>query len=106
MINIDQLADPTVRALVTAINAGDRAAFLELLTSDASMSDDGTERDLHEWIDREIFSTNGHMDVQSQSSDGRSLIALYRNDTFGQMRTSWSFTVADGKISRMETGQA
>lgn len=106
MISVDQLTDPTVRTLVTAINAGDRDAFLTTLTSDVTLSDDGTERDVLEWIDREIFTTNGHMDVESQSSNGRSLVAMYRNDTFGQMRTSWSFTVTDGKISRMETGQA
>ena len=34
------------------------------------------------------------------------LIAAYRNDTWGEMRTRWRFTVAQGKVSRFETGQA
>jgi hypothetical protein len=38
--------------------------------------------------------------------DGRSLVAACRNDTGGQMRTRWAFTVTDGKVSRFETGQA
>jgi hypothetical protein len=106
MIPVAELTDPTVRSLVTAIDDGDRAAFLGLLTADAVLTDDGTQRDLEDWIDREIFTVNGHMDVESQSADGRSLVAGFRNDTWGQMRTTWSFTVVDGKISRLETGQA
>lgn len=106
MIPTEKLTDPTVRSVVTAINAGDRAAFMALLTPDATMSDDGSERNLEDWVDREIFSSGGHMDVESESDDGRFLIARYRNDTYGEMRTSWAFTVQDGLVSRMEAGQA
>ncbi|GAA2133502.1 hypothetical protein GCM10009760_09750 [Kitasatospora kazusensis] len=102
----DRLSDPTVRALVAAINAGDRTAFLALLTPDATMSDDGTERDLLGWVDREIFSSNGHLDVQSESADGRALVADYRNDTWGEMRTAWRFTVTGDHITHFATGQA
>ena len=99
-------SDPTVRALVEAINSGDRAAFTALLTPDASMSDDGSDRDLQGWIDKEIFTVNGHMDVESESDGGHALIAGFRNDTWGLMRTRWHFTLAGGKISRFDTGQA
>jgi hypothetical protein len=54
-----EITDPAVRRLVDAINAGDRDAFFDALAPDASMSDDGTDRDLAEWVDREIFSANG-----------------------------------------------
>jgi hypothetical protein len=83
-----------VHAFVSAINAGDREAFFGTLTSDATMSDDGTDRDLQEWVDREIFSAEGRMEVESQSDDGRSLVANYSNATYGAMRTTWTFTVA------------
>lgn len=106
MISTDELADATVRALVTAINAGDRDAFMSLLKPGATLADDGVDRNLDEWIDREIFTVAGHMDVESQSADGRSLVARYRNNTWGEMRTTWSFTITDGKIARIETGQA
>jgi hypothetical protein len=106
MIPVNELSDPTVRSVVTAINAGDRQAFLAAFVDDPTMSDDGTERDFQDWIDREIFSSNGRMDVETQSHDGRSLIARYRNDTYGQMRTSWTFAVVDDRVTRMECGQA
>jgi hypothetical protein len=98
--------DPAVRTLIAAINDGDREAFLAALTPDATMSDDGTDRDLSEWANREIFSSHGHLEVVSASDGGRSLIAAYRNDTWGEMRTRWAFTITNGKVSRFETGQA
>ncbi|AZS87628.1 nuclear transport factor 2 family protein [Streptomyces griseoviridis] len=101
-----RLSDPAVRAFVTAVNAHDRDAFLALLTPDATMSDDGADRDLGDWIDREIFSCNGHMAVDKETRDGRGLVVNYRNDTWGEMRTRWSFQVHDdGRIARFETGQ-
>ncbi|KJY29590.1 MULTISPECIES: hypothetical protein [unclassified Streptomyces] len=101
-----KLTDPTVRAAVTAINAGDRQAFVDLLTPDATMSDDGSDRDLQDWIDREIFTVRGHMEVRSESDGGRALVADFRNETWGEMRTAWRFTVEHGRIGRFETGQA
>jgi ketosteroid isomerase-like protein len=105
-MEVGQLTDPVVRALVAAVNSGDRDAFFALLAPDATMSDDGSERDLEEWVDREIFSSNGRMEVESQSDDGRSLVVNYTNDTYGAMRTTWKFVVDGDKVSRFETGQA
>jgi hypothetical protein len=31
---------------------------------------------------------------------------MFRNDTWGDMRTRWAFTITGAKISRFETGQA
>ncbi|MFI5961497.1 nuclear transport factor 2 family protein [Streptomyces asoensis] len=106
-IQIDRLSDPAVRAFVAAVNARDEEAFRGLLTPDATMADDGSDRDLADWADREIFSSRGHMDVTQESDGGRALIADYRNDTWGEMRTRWRFMVEDdGRISRFETSQA
>ncbi|MCH0567062.1 MULTISPECIES: nuclear transport factor 2 family protein [unclassified Streptomyces] len=106
-IQISRLSDPAVRAFVGAVNAHDREGFLALLTPDATMSDDGSDRDLADWVDREIFSTHGHLEVDNESDGGRALVARYSNDTWGEMRTRWRFTVADdGRITRFETGQA
>jgi len=102
----DELADPVFRAFVEAVNAGDRDTFFELLAPGATMSDDGSERNLEEWVDREIFTSDGRMEVDSQAEDGRSLVVSYTNSTYGRMLTNWTFIVEDGKISHFETGQA
>jgi hypothetical protein len=100
------MSNPVVKRFIAALNTGDKAAFFDLLTPDATMSDDGTERDLREWTEREIFSANGHMDVESESADGLSLIANYSNSTWGDMRTRWRFDLSGERIARFETGQA
>ncbi|MEU3981771.1 nuclear transport factor 2 family protein [Streptomyces sp. NPDC026672] len=106
-IQTAKLSDPAVRAFVTAVNAHDREGFLAILAPGATMADDGSDRDLAEWIDREIFSSHGHLEVDNESRDGRALVARYSNDTWGEMRTAWSFTITpDGHIARFETGQA
>ncbi|MFC9791267.1 nuclear transport factor 2 family protein [Streptomyces sp. NPDC057695] len=105
-IPVERLTDPAVRAFVAAINAHDQTAFREALTSGATMSDDGSDRDLADWTDREIFSSRGHMEVESEKGDGRDLVARFRNDTWGEMKTRWRFAVEGGKIARFETGQA
>ncbi len=102
----DMPTDPTVREFVSALNAGDQDRFFDLLAPHATMSDDGFERDLRSWIEKEAFSTAGHMTVESESDGGLSLIARFRNNTWGEMRTAWRFTVEDGKITRFDTGQA
>lgn len=107
MPSIEEVVDPAVRDVLTAINAGDREGFFAALTADATLSDDGTEQNLTQWADQEIFSAHGHMDnIVSVSDDGRSLVADYRNDTYGQMRTAWTFAVSGRKVSRIEAGQA
>jgi hypothetical protein len=106
VIPTGQLANPVVRAMVEAINAGDRDAFFALLTADATMSDDGSERDLTEWVDREIFSSEGRMEVESESDDGLSLIATFTNSKYGAMRVYWNVILDGERISRFETGQA
>jgi hypothetical protein len=106
MIPVEALADPVVGAFVAAVNAGDRDRFFALLAPSATMSDDGSERNLTEWVDREIFSADGRMEVESQSDDGRSLIVSYTNSTWGAMRTAWKFVIEGDAVSRFETGQA
>lgn len=105
-IQTARLSDPAVRAFVSAVNAHDREAFRAVLAPGATMSDDGSDRDVDDWTEREIFSSHGHMDVAKESRGGRVLVANYSNDTWGEMRTKWSFTVDDGRIVHFETGQA
>jgi len=107
VILTNRLSDPAVRASGDAVNARDRAACRAALAPGATMSDDGSERDITQWTEKEIFSSDGHMDVESESDDGRHLVVDYRNSTWGHMRTTWQFTVTpEGRISRFETGQA
>lgn len=101
-----QQLDPTVQEFVSALNDNDQDRFYAILTDDATMSDDGVERNLAQWTDSEIFGSNGRMNVESIGDNGTELVADYTNSRWGSMRTTWRFTVRDSKISRFETGQA
>lgn len=103
---MSELSNPVVRRLVAAINGGDRDAFMAVLTPDAVLTDDGSPRPLGAWVDREIFSVNGHLTVEREEEGGLRLLARYRNDTWGEMSTFWRFEVDGERISRIETGQA
>ncbi|MEU4342008.1 nuclear transport factor 2 family protein [Nocardia sp. NPDC023852] len=98
--------DPTVQEFVDALNANDQERLFAVLTEDATMSDDGVERNLAQWTESEIFGSNARMQVESVGDVGTELLADYTNSHWGSMRTSWRFTIRDGKISRFETGQA
>jgi hypothetical protein len=102
----NQPSNPAVARLVAAINDGDRDAFLAVLAPGATLTDDGNQRVLSEWIDREIFAVHGHLTVEREESGGLRILASYRNDTWGQMSTFWRFQVTGDKISRIDTGQA
>jgi hypothetical protein len=102
----DLLTDPVVGAFVAAINDGDRPAFDALLAPGVTMSDDGTDRDVADWTEREIFAADGRMTVESEHDDGTALVATFTNSTWGAMRTRWRFTIENGTITRFETGQA
>lgn len=98
--------DPTVQEFVDALNANDQDRFYAVLTDDATMSDDGVERNLAQWTAAEIFDSNGRMRVESVGDNGTELVADYTNSRWGSMRTTWRFVLLEGKVSRFETGQA
>ena len=93
-------AHPLVTRFTAAINAGDKDGLSALLADGASMSDDGRDRDLNSWLDREMFPTHGRITIESVTSpDGLELLAEVSNDTWGAMRTTWKFFVDKGRIT-------
>ncbi|MEV0440619.1 nuclear transport factor 2 family protein [Streptomyces spectabilis] len=95
---------PAVRAFVDAVNAQDQQALWTVLAKDATVIDVGTERDLHAWVERELFSSHARMEVVRESPDGLCVSARFHNDIWNDIDTAWEFTVADGVIRRFVTG--
>ena len=99
-------SNPIVASLIRAVNAGDRTAFYDLLTGDATLTDDGTERDLAAWCDSNLFDSNARLTPKRESREGSRLIVDIHDDKWGDMTTYWDFTVDGDKIGRIDTGQA
>ncbi|MCH7232636.1 hypothetical protein L0U85_17520 [Glycomyces sp. L485] len=99
-------SNPVVAALVDAVNSGDRTAFFDLLTGDATLTDDGVERDLSEWSEANLFEANARLIPTREAMGGSRLIVEINDDKWGEMTTYWDFTVDGDKIGRIDTGQA
>ena len=103
-------SNPVVRRLAAAINDGGRGAFLATLTPDATLTGNGNPQSLRDWIDREIFSARGHMNVEREP-EGRHAGVPQRNPE-GQMQTV--LTLADRselatnrpRVSRSRSGRS
>ncbi|GAB3644610.1 nuclear transport factor 2 family protein [Glycomyces tarimensis] len=99
-------SNPIVAALIDAVNAGDRTAYFDLVTGDAALTDDGSERDLAEWSETNLFEANARLTPTRESMGGSRLIVEVHDDKWGEMTTYWDFTVDGDKIGRIDTGQA
>jgi hypothetical protein len=97
----EELANPVVRAVVTAMHDGDRKAFFAAFAPSAVLTDDGHPQPLAEWADREIFRAHGRLDVEKQDSDGLELVGPFNSDQW-DMLTVWRFDVADGRVRRLD----
>ena len=100
-MNPEGLTNPTVRAAVIAIRDGDRDAFLALFESDAKLTDDGEPQSLLEWVDRELFTAHGRLDVQREQQNGLELIGRFHSDQWNMM-TVWRFEIVNRRVRRLD----
>jgi hypothetical protein len=103
---IEKLTNPTVKAAIQALQAGDVPAWKNLFTGDAVLLDDGHPRDLERFSDEAI----GHekfVSIDTVQEGGLSIEGEFHSDTWGRFRTYFRFTLSSsGKIKKLEIGQA
>jgi hypothetical protein len=93
----EELTNPVVRAMVTAMHIGDRRAFFALFAPSAKLTDDGNPEPLTEWVDREIFGAKGSLYVESEDRDGLELTGRFESDKW-DMLTVWRFEIVNERI--------
>jgi hypothetical protein len=101
MKKTEELTNPVVRAMVSAMHDGDRKAFFALFAPSAQLTDDGNPQPLAEWADREIFHAHGHLDVESEDRDGLELTGRFESDQW-DMLTVWRFEIVNERIQRLD----
>ena len=106
-MNLDSLTNPIVRAAVTALNAGDRAAWLALFTPNAHLTDDGNSRGVVEWSDSELFGKGkGRITaIDRTEENGLLLYAQFHSEQWGSFSTFFRFTLEGDKIAQLDVGQ-
>lgn len=107
-MNVEGLSNPVVKAAITAWNNRDRAAWMNLFAPDAALTDDGNPHDFIEWSDGEIFgdSKSRITTIDREEDDGLTLYARLSSERWGDFNTFMKFQLADGKITRLDVGQA
>lgn len=104
-IDLSSLREPTVRAAMEAFQRGDAVAWRALLAPGAQLYDDGAPRDLDAFT-REALGHERFTQVDHLSDDGLELRGAFHSDPWGDFRTCFRFTLAGGKVQRLDIGQA
>jgi hypothetical protein len=97
----EDLANPVVRAVVTAMRDGNHKAFFAAFGPSAVLTDDGHPQPLVEWADREIFHAHGRLEVEKENRGGLELVGSFHSDQW-DMATAWRFDVAEGRVRRLD----
>jgi hypothetical protein len=101
----DELTNPVVRAVVLAIQDGDRKSFFAQFAQSAKLTDDGHPEALAEWVDREIFRAHGRLVVEREARHGLELVGRFHSDQW-DMETVWRFEIVDGRVRRLDVAAA
>ena len=105
-MNTDLLTNPTVKAVVDALQRGDRHAWSALFEADAELYDDGTPRSLEEFT-RDALGHERFTSIDSVKNQGLDLVGHFHSDRWGDFRTYFRFQLsASGQITRLDIGQA
>jgi len=100
-----RLTHPVVKSALDAWQGEDLAGWLAHFAPDARLYDDGQPRDLKRFsneIGKERFTR-----IDAVENGGLDVFGQFHSDTWGDFRTYFKFQIgADGKITRLDIGQA
>ncbi|MGF7075217.1 hypothetical protein [Mucilaginibacter sp. 3215] len=105
-MNTEKLSNPVVKQAIDALQSGDKQAWFALFTNDAQLFDDGNKMDFKSFFEKAL----GHerfTSIDKVEQGGLHLYGKFHSDQWGDFKTYFKFTIgADGKISKLEIGQA
>jgi hypothetical protein len=105
-MNTDKLTNPTVKAAIEALQAGDRHKWAALFAADARLYDDGAPRDLNKF-NEEALGHERFSSIDRVENDSLDLTGHFHSDQWGDFKTYFRFRLnAAGKIERLDIGQA
>lgn len=102
----DQM-DPVVKAAIEALNTHDRKAWDALIAPKALFYDDGKAGSIVTFSDNAFGKGNEHFTrIDKVEDNGLHVYGHYRSDTWGDFKTYFKFQLLNGRITRLEVGQA
>ncbi len=104
-ISTTQITNPTARAAVDALQAGDKVAWAALFTEDVVFTDDGKPRDFASFTDSAIGDET-FTSIERVAEDGRYVYGDFHSEQWGDFKVFFRFEVtSEGKISKLAIGQ-
>jgi hypothetical protein len=105
-MNLDMLSNPTVKAAIQALQAGDKQAWNAQFAPGASLFDDGSPRRLKQFTE-DALGHERFTSIDKVDNDGLDLVGHFHSDQWGDFVTYFRFQLnAAGKITRLDIGQA
>lgn len=105
-MNNDKLTNATVKKAIDALQAADSKAWFDLFTADAALYDDGNKMNFKSFFEKAL----GHerfTSIDKVENNGLDLYGKFHSDQWGDFKTYFKFHInADGKINRLDIGQA
>jgi hypothetical protein len=107
LMKIEDLENALVQRAIAALNAGDRAAWFDLFTQDATLTDDGNPRNFLQWSDSEVFGKGrGHLtSIDREEDGGLTLYGTFYSAQWGSFKTFFRFHQRGDKFSGLDVGQ-
>jgi hypothetical protein len=106
IMNTDKLTNPIVKKAIDALQAGDKKTWFALFTVNAELFDDGHKMNFKSFFEKAL----GHerfTSIDKVENNSLDVYGKFHSDQWGDFKTYFRFIInADGKISRLDIGQA
>lgn len=105
-MDTSKLTNEIVKKVIDAWQNGDSKTFLSFFTADAKLYDDGNTRNFQNFV-KDACGHERFTSIESVKNDGKDITGNFHTESWGDFKTYFHFTIdADGKINRLDIGQA
>ena len=106
-MDISKISNEHARKAIEALQANDKNAWYSYFTDDAVFTDDGRTLDLKSFFDNAFDKKEKFLSIDKVENDGKDIYGNFYAGQWGTFRVFFKFHInADGKINRLDIGQA
>jgi hypothetical protein len=105
-MNLDKITNPPVKSAIEAWQKGDAKTFRSFFSLDAKLFDDGSVRDLSDFI-QSACGQERFTSIDKVENNGLDIYGHFHTQSWGDFKTYFKFHFnSERKIDRLEIGQA
>ena len=104
-MNTNTITNPIAKAAIDALQNGDGKAWSAAFAANATFYDDGNKRDL-DAFNKSAIGHERFTSIDKVEKNGTAIYGNFHSDQRGDFKTYFRFSIDDGKITKLEIGQA